>query len=134
MVNISTDMWEMGMSETGELKETVNECCLKSRFGAKSNSWWSNWYKIPKQILFKISILLNLEVMNALCFKRYLHNILPLLKVFSKNYAYIIEKPIHTLYRLYITLANITVVFQKQRPLESSQNLHFWCFCIFPPS
>ena len=40
-------------------------------------------------------------------------------KSFSENYADIIEKPIPTLYRLYITLANITVVFQEQRLLES---------------
>ena len=91
MVNISTDIWEMEMSETGELKQTLNECCLKSRLGARSNSWWSNWYEILKQILFKKGTLLNLEVMNAACFKIDLHNILPLLKVFSKNYAYIIE-------------------------------------------
>ena len=44
MVNISTDMWEIEISETHELK--LNLCCLKSRFGTKRNSWRRNWYKI----------------------------------------------------------------------------------------
>ena len=30
------------------------------------------------------------------------------------------KEPMHTLYTLYITLASIIVVFQEQRPLESS--------------
>ena len=32
MVNISTDMWEKEISETRELKQTLSQCCLKSRF------------------------------------------------------------------------------------------------------
>ena len=46
MVNISTDMWEKEISETRELKQTLSQCCLKSRFDKKTNSWWSNWCKI----------------------------------------------------------------------------------------
>ena len=126
----------MEISKTGESKQTLNQCCLKSRFGTKSNSWWSNCYKMLKQLLFEIRNLLNLgwftlEVMNAPCPQRALHDILPLLNVFSKNYTYIIEKPIHALYRLYITLANISVVFQEQRPLESSQKLYFYVQNIY---
>ena len=54
--------------------------------------------------------------------KRDLYNVLPLLKVFLK--------PIYTLYTLYKTLASISVVFQDQRPLESSQ--HTFMFCNMP--
>ena len=47
MVNITTDMWEKEILETCELKQTLSQCCLKSRFCTKTNScWWSNWYKI----------------------------------------------------------------------------------------
>ena len=136
MLYVSTEKWEMEMPKTGELKQTLSQCCLKSRFGTKSNSWWSNWYKMLKQLLFEIRTLLNLdwftlEMMNAPCPKRDLYNILPLLNVFSKSYTYIIQKPIHALYRLYITLANISVVFQEQRPLESSQKLYFYVRNIY---
>ena len=48
MVSISTDMWESEISETHELKQTLSQCCLKSRFDTKTNSWWSNWYNIHK--------------------------------------------------------------------------------------
>ena len=51
-------------------------------------------------------------MMHAAYPKRYLQSILPL-KTFLK-------KPISRMYTLYNTLANISVVFQKQRPLESS--------------
>ena len=42
---INGDMWESEI-ETQELKQTLSQCGLKSRFDAKANSWWSNWYKI----------------------------------------------------------------------------------------
>ena len=38
MVNISTDMRENEISETRELKQTLSQCCLKSRFDTKTNS------------------------------------------------------------------------------------------------
>ena len=46
MVNISTDIWDSEISETCEMKQTLRQCCLKSSFDTKTNSWWSNWYKI----------------------------------------------------------------------------------------
>ena len=42
---VNGDMWESEI-ETWELKQSLSQCCLKSRFDTKANSWWSNWYKI----------------------------------------------------------------------------------------
>ena len=42
---INGDMWESEI-ETCELKQSLSQCCLKSGFDTKANSWWSNWYKI----------------------------------------------------------------------------------------
>ena len=38
MVNISTGMLESVISEIRELKQTLSQCCLKSRFDTKTNS------------------------------------------------------------------------------------------------
>ena len=138
MVNIYTNMWENQISKTCKLKQTICQSCLKFIFDTKTSSWWSNWYKIV--------LTNNLWLISNLILKSYITNMqkivyeistdsLQCLVIYVRSDACTISKqisksilslksflkrPISTLYTLYNTLANTSVVFQKQRPLESS--------------